>query len=143
MAYKQLGFVGPSQDTSMGQDGTWITSPDGTVMQNLDTGSVIVLPDAGSPSIYPTQTQPAQAGGDWWSGLQNILTPVSSIAGAIAKAIGGTSAGLPSGYKYDSVTGRVVPVGYQASTGLFGTSSTWLLPVALIGVAAFAMMKKR
>lgn len=132
-----LGFAGSSD---LGQTDLWVTSPDGTVMQNTETGAVIVLPDASSPTSYPTPVQPAMSGGDWWSGLQTVLTPLASIAGSIVKAISGTTQQpLPSGYTRNPITGQIVPTAYAAPS----TTMSWLLPVGLLGIGAVLLMRKR
>lgn len=129
MAYKDLG-----------QSDMWVTSPDGTVMQNTDTGAVIVLPDASSPTSYPVQVQPSASGGDWWSGLSSVLTPLASIAGSLVKGITGTAQGtLPPGYTRNPLTGQIVPTAYATQSSM----SSWLLPIAAIGIGAFVLMRKR
>jgi hypothetical protein len=133
----KLGFIG--QDSA--DTGSWVTSPDGTVMQNLDTGNVVVLPDASSPSSYPEPTQPAASGGDWWSGLSSILTPLASIGSSIAKAVTGSSTpSLPPGYTRNPITGQIVPTGYVAPTS---TMSSWLLPLGVLGIGAVLLMRKK
>jgi len=124
----------------LGQTDLWITSPDGTVMQNTETGAVVVLPDSSSPTGYPVPVQPAASGGDWWSGLQTVLTPLASIAGSIVKGITGTTEQpLPPGYMRNPITGQIVPTAYAAPS----TMSSWLLPVAAIGIGAVLLMRKR
>lgn len=124
----------------LGQSDLWITSPDGTVMQNTDTGAVVVLPDSSSPTGYPVQVQPSASGGDWWSGLSTVLTPLASIAGSLVKGItGATQGALPPGYTRNPITGQIVPTSYAMSS----TMSSWLLPVAAIGIGAFLLMRKK
>lgn len=129
----KLGFIG--QDGS--SDG-WITSPDGSVMQNLDTGAVVVLPDPSSP----VPSLPSQTGGDWfsWGTVKDVLAPLASVAGSIVKAVTGQQAQqVPPGYRYNSITGRFEPIG-TATTSAF---PNWLLPVGLLGVGAVMLMRKR
>lgn len=124
----------------LGQTDLWVTSPDGTVMQNTESGAVIVLPDSSSPTGYPVQVQPSAAGGDWWSNLQTVLTPLASIAGSIVKGITGTTQGaLPPGYTRNPITGQIVPTAYATTS----TTSSWLLPLGLLGVGAVLLMRKR
>lgn len=128
---------------NLGQEGSdaWVTSPDGTVMQNLDTGTVIVSQDP--TSIDPVPVQPATSGGDWfsWGSLSNILQSGIQLATTVVRAASGQPQAQPTpppGYRYDPVTNRMVP------TATFAPSSTsWILPLGLLGIGAVLLLGKK
>lgn len=144
-------------DKGLGQEIS--IDPFGGVVTDISSGTIINLnPDStftifdgnaidpSGGSVVMAQTQPMQQGGDWWSAInwgavKDIAGTVLSTGASIVKAIQGQPSGqtVPPGYRYDPVTRRIVPVAQQ--TGVFGQQS-WLLPLGLLAVGAFLLMRK-
>lgn len=88
-----------------------------------------------APSIWtsPAPTMPEKP---WYSGIVDILGPLSTAAGNIYRTMQQPGAQVPPGYAR-TATGQLVPQGGM-------TSQSWFVPALLIGGGAlFLLTRKR
>jgi hypothetical protein len=98
------------------------------------------------PSTYPT---PIQTDGGWWSGIKDVLVPVSTAAANLIRAMSGQTP--PPGMVYDPKTGKMIPASqaglqynprtrqYSQATGL----QSWIIPILLLGGGAMLLLRRK
>jgi hypothetical protein len=84
---------------------------------------------------YPYTTLPSKDAG-WWSGIKDILIPVSTAAAGIIKAVTGQS--VQPGTRYDTKTGR-----YITPSGGIVSAQSWLIPALLVGGGVLLVSKMK
>lgn len=109
-----------------------VVMPDGSVV--MPDGSVTPAPTYGGETLV-VPTNPQTAGGSWVTILQNVTSGIASVL----KGMTGTQS-VPTGYHYDPLTGQMISNLTGMPLTSTSTMSSWLLPVALIGIGAVFLM---